>query len=64
MSTRLQQLTPARAREYADALADVLCWFHGFRAGNSDATMPPAWRTLSEIAIDLKGHASAIEEGQ
>jgi hypothetical protein len=60
--TRLQQITPEKAREYADACADVLCWFHGFRAGNDEATMPPAWLLLREISIDMKDHASAGEE--
>lgn len=51
---RTLAITPEQAQDYSDALADVLCWFRGFRAANRKAGMPPGLSRLVDLNIDLK----------
>lgn len=44
----------ARARRVSNALADVLCWFAGFKAGQPDAQLPPGLEELRSLNIKLK----------
>lgn len=64
----ITSMTPKRADQYSDALADVLCWLNGFLMGKGeDAAMPPGWRLLGDLSADLKEHSALIthapEEG-
>lgn len=45
------------AELFSDALADVICWFYGFRAGNSEAQLPPKWGRLIDLNAKLKAIA-------
>lgn len=36
-----------------DAIADVLCWHHGFEAAKPDYNAPPGLRTLNDFAYEL-----------
>lgn len=57
--SELTTMAAEKADEYADALADVLCWFNGFLMGKGeDAEMPPGWRKLRELSATLKDHAA------
>jgi hypothetical protein len=57
----LDKLSAEKADAYADALADVLCWFNGFLMGKGDeAEMPPGWRKLRELSADLKDHSAEL----
>lgn len=49
--TRRPPLTPEVARRWCYALADVNCWFSGFRAalGDRSVDMPPGCDTLRDI---------------
>jgi hypothetical protein len=63
--TYVQRMTADKATEYADALADVLCWFNGFLMGKGeDAMMPPGWQKLRDLSADLKDHAAVLRGEQ
>jgi hypothetical protein len=49
MIIRNQKIEPV-----SSAIADVMCWFAGFRAANPDATLPPGLNDLREFNCDLK----------
>lgn len=59
--TPITVLSADAATAYADALADVLCWFNGFLMGRGDeAKMPPGWELLRELSVDLKDHSEIV----
>ena len=45
----------------SSAIADVMCWFAGFRAGNADATLPPGLDDLRELNCRLKDLLSSYK---
>jgi hypothetical protein len=48
-------LLPEEARSYHDAIADLLCWFDGFRAGRGDSYSEPlGLDTLRELKLRLR----------
>lgn len=48
------ELAQRDAEKLSHALADVLCWYAGFSAGNPDYSNPCDLNTLREFNIKLK----------
>ena len=45
-----------------DALADVLCWFRGYRAGNPDALIPDSLDVLRNLNLTIQDQANEIRD--
>ena len=59
--TALPDYVMEDARAYSDALADVLCWFLGFKAANPDTTLIPGLDRLRSLKKDLHDHIEKLE---
>lgn len=48
-------LRRAEVERFSYAIADVLCWLSGFRAGSrGEVDLPPGWDALRDLNIKLK----------
>ena len=45
-----------------DALADVLCWFRGYRAGNPDALIPDSLDDLRDLNLTIQDQANEVRD--
>ena len=45
-----------------DALADVLCWFRGYRAGNPDALIPDSLDVLRDLNLTIQDQANEVRD--
>lgn len=51
------ELPPKECQKISDALADVLCWFAGFKAASKEyAELPPGLNTLRNFNATLKDY--------
>lgn len=53
------EIDRAAAEEFSDAIADVMCWFRGFKAAHAgaeyEAEYPPNLDRLMDLKIKLDG---------